>query len=181
MIISLKVTPVRVFWLYISLSLKYWISISKKTQVVNCKNLEFLLKIYLWCLIIDFHPGGIRHVLVVFIAFVMISYFSFQGHLSLGFINSCFCPSLDCILLNLLDGAHISQTCILTSCAPLSNTVIALNMTAILLRFPFNRIPSNEIWTSTISPMRMAFGLISWCLNDNRQVYSVMLVVTWLT
>jgi len=59
----------------------------------------------------------------------------------------------------------------------MSNTVIALNMIAILLRFPFNHMPSNEICTSTISPTRMALGLISQCLHNYCQLYLVTSVV----
>jgi hypothetical protein len=108
----------------------------------------------------------------------MISDFSFQGRL-LEFFSSCFSPCIDCILLNLLVGAavgQIVQTYVLTSCAPLSNAVIARNMIAILLRFPFNCMPSNEICASTISPTRIALGLILWCLHNYFQLYSFKLV-----
>lgn len=77
-----------------------------------------------------------------------------------------------------LSGTVVNgQTYTLTSCAPLSNTVIALNMTTILLRFPFNRMPSNEICASTISPMRMELGLMSWCLRNSFQNLSDIFVV----
>jgi hypothetical protein len=77
-----------------------------------------------------------------------------------------------------LSGTVVNgQTYTLTSCAPLSNTVIALNMTTILLRFPFNRMPSNEICASTISPTRMALGLMSWCLRNSFQNLSDIFVV----
>jgi hypothetical protein len=72
----------------------------------------------------------------------------------------------------MLVGSTVGGICMLTSCAPLSNTVIALSIMAILLRFPFNRMPSNEIWASTISPTRMVLGLISLCLNCYFHLYS---------
>ena len=76
------------------------------------------------------------------------------------FFSSHFTPCNVCVLLSLLVGTAISKTYVLTSSALLSKTVIALSTIAILLRFPFNHMPSNEMWTSTMSLTRMAPGLI---------------------
>ena len=115
--------------------------------------------IYLY-LFIDLHPGYIWHVLFIFIVFISISNFSFQGW-SQEFIGSHFTPCNDCILLCLLVGTAFSKIYVLTSHALLSKTAIALSIIVILLQFPFKCMPSNEIWTSTMSPTRIAPGLIS--------------------
>ena len=112
-------------------------------------------------LLVDLHPSSIWHNVLFVFAVLMISDLSFQGHRPQASNSSCFCPSLYCILLKSLVGAAVGQTYTLTSCTLLSNTVIALKIITIFLLFPFNRIPSNEIWASMISPTRIAFGLIS--------------------
>jgi hypothetical protein len=144
-------------------------------QKKSCNGMKIYVKKGLLPLV-NLHPCRIWHVLFIFVLFIVISNLSFHIGRSLEFFGSCFRPCIDCILLYPLVETLVSKIYTLTSCAPLSNTVIALNTIVILLLFPFNRMPSNEICTSTISPTHMALGLISWCLYNKFQLSLLNLV-----
>ena len=75
--------------------------VKKKKKGCSCWSLT--------CTIINLHPSSVWHVFFFLIFFILISYSSFQGCWTLGFLGSWLCPCINCVLLSLLVIATFSS------------------------------------------------------------------------